>query len=416
MTLKPVYKIKPQTWMTEEGVLGVIEALEAGTDLNSKPVVLFVGGCVRNTLLGITVKDVDLATIIKPEQVIQILKTSGFTVIPTGLQHGTVTVLAGEKHYEITTLRYDCETDGRHAVVKYTDNWVEDARRRDFTINTLLADIKGNIFDPTELGFIDLNQRIIRFVGNPHDRIKEDYLRILRFFRFHALLGTREFDYAALQACRLEACHIHKLSKERITQEFIKILESKAPGDILDVMFSHNVLAELKFKDYDKNVLNSFCELQEIYNLPSLSSRILVLTGVKFEAMQTFDKFMIFPKLIHREVNILATLWTESCEGHDASEGVITYLYNQSIAEQLTLIKLAHNKIMTSEAVDKLSHIKNWEVPLFPLNGFDLKNAGIQPGPKMGVILKELENWWLKENFIPTKKDCLDRLKAMQQL
>ena len=235
-----------QNWMLAPETIRLFKILQGDAPLDT-PQALFVGGCVRNLLLDKSVEDIDIATVLSPDNVMQALGDEGVKVIPTGIEHGTVTAVIGEQVYEITTLRQDTQADGRRAVVEFTDCWVEDARRRDFTMNTLLMDLKGNVFDPLNSGVSDIDARKVRFVGNAAQRIEEDHLRILRFFRFSALYGAGEFDAEGLRACEAGAENISKLSRERITQEFFKIIASDKPADVIKVMFEHGVLKDFEF-------------------------------------------------------------------------------------------------------------------------------------------------------------------------
>ena len=253
--MKPVRKMKLTGPMASSASKNIFDVLQHG---QNEAVVLFVGGCVRNALLGEDVSDIDLATKFTPQTVMALLKKAGIKVIPTGIGHGTVTAVLEGQEFQITTLRKDVETDGRHAIVVYTDDWVEDARRRDFTLNTLLADIDGRIFDPLGRGIGDLEKRKIIFVGEPSERIQEDYLRILRFFRFSSIYGKGRPDVKALAACKTFAQKIKTLSKERVTSEFLKIITSPSSGKTLRLMRDNNVLKDLinlKFQETHFNYL-----------------------------------------------------------------------------------------------------------------------------------------------------------------
>jgi poly(A) polymerase len=207
---------------------------------------LFVGGCVRNALLGAPVTDIDIATDALPETVSEIAETAGFRVIPTGIDHGTVTVIASGIHHEVTTFRRDVETDGRHAVVAFTTDIAEDAARRDFTMNALYAEPSGQVIDPLG-GINDLRARRVRFVGDARRRIAEDYLRILRFFRFHAVYGdpTHGVDAEGLAACAELAVGIATLSGERIGAEMRKLLGAPNPAPAVAAMAASGVLAQV---------------------------------------------------------------------------------------------------------------------------------------------------------------------------
>src|SRR5688572_9867228 len=214
-----VVKLPEAPWRRRRGLPRLLRALGA-----AKGETRFVGGCVRDTLLDVEVNDIDLATRILPDRVMAKLQAAGIKAVPTGLAHGTVTAVANGRAVEVTTLRRDVATDGRRATIAYTENWQEDAARRDFTINALSADpASGEIFDYFG-GIPDLKARRVRFIGDPLTRIAEDHLRILRFFRFHALFGAGEPDAAGLAACATRANDLMALSRERISDELLKLL------------------------------------------------------------------------------------------------------------------------------------------------------------------------------------------------
>ena len=225
--------IPAQPWMISPAARRIMRILNGGA---AEPLALFVGGCVRNALAGEAVTDIDIATRLTPPEVMERCAAADIRAIPTGIDHGTVTAVVDGAPFEITTLRRDVETDGRHAVVAFSQDWREDAQRRDFTMNTLLADSGGHVYDPTGQGISDLAAGRVVFVGDPAQRIAEDYLRILRFFRFHARYGKGAPDAAALAACAAAADRIATLSRERISQEFFRILAAENPAPILRLM------------------------------------------------------------------------------------------------------------------------------------------------------------------------------------
>ena len=222
-----------------------------------------VGGCVRNALIGVPCGDIDIATKLLPQEVMKRLKAAGLKVIPTGIDHGTVTAVADKQGFEITTLRRDVATDGRRAVIAYTDDWAEDARRRDFTMNTLFADLSGKVYDPLGQGVRDLERRKIVFVGDPAERIKEDYLRVLRFFRFHGKYGKGAPDRAALRACAAASRNLKTLSKERVTQEILKILEVAKCPPVLSLMRANGLLKDVIAAGYEETALTALIKKQK---------------------------------------------------------------------------------------------------------------------------------------------------------
>src|ERR1700746_2603900 len=232
-------RIEPQPWMTDLVTLSVLEALSAGGAQAR-----FVGGSVRDALLGRQIGDIDIATPVPPERVIELLEKRGIKVVPTGLAHGTVTAIAGtpQRHFEITTLRRDVETYGRRARVAFDADWAADAARRDFTINAIFLDPDGTVHDPVG-GLADLRAHRVRFVGNPGTRIAEDVLRILRYYRFEARFGNGLGDPQARAACRALAHLLANLSAERVAQELVKLLETSYPISALRMMLEDGVLS-----------------------------------------------------------------------------------------------------------------------------------------------------------------------------
>ncbi len=226
-------------WLKWPGVVQIFSALGArGHEVRA------VGGAVRDVLLGRSVQDVDFATTALPETVMELATEAGLKAIPTGIDHGTVTVVAGGRPFEVTTLRKDVETYGRRAKVSYTDDWAADAGRRDFTINALYADAEGTLFDPRD-GYGDIEARHIRFIGDARARVREDYLRILRFFRFNAELEAGDFDEEGLRACVIEHAGLHELSAERVRSELLRLLGAEDALKALWKMYDYGLLVQI---------------------------------------------------------------------------------------------------------------------------------------------------------------------------
>ena len=378
----------------DDGAKRVISLLNKGCE---KPAALFVGGCVRNALIGVGVTDIDIATIHTPEQTTEILSVDGIQVIPTGVDHGTVTAVIDGVHYEITTLRRDVETTGRHAVVAYTTDWREDAMRRDFTMNTLLADCDGNVYEPLGQGIEDAQKGRVIFVGGAEERIKEDYLRILRFFRFHAFYGKGAPDAAALQACADLSEHIATLSKERIAQEFLKIMAAPDPAAVLHLMKSTRVLPDFFGKGYEPVVLK---RLQS----QNIITRLIVLGGFHAQALDVFANTMTLSNKHQKRYLDILSAFDLLKEGQHTK--IVIYRYGNEITAQALLLCAAFE-----DQKPDLYICENWQAPEFPVNGEDLKQVGIDPGPEMGHILSELEEYWLKNDFAPDKSSLLARIK-----
>lgn len=415
LDIRPAKRITPADWMTSAEVRALFTVLEADGNGRHGLAALFVGGCVRNALLGLPVEDVDVATPLPPETVIGLCKARGVPVIPTGLKHGTVTALIGGVPFEITTLRRDLETDGRRAEVGFTQSWIEDAQRRDFTMNTLLADPQGNIYDPTGQGIADLEARHIRFVGEPAQRIAEDSLRILRFFRFHAIYGTGDYDTQALEACRAAAGKIKALSRERITQEFFKIMASASPRRVLEIMFAHGILSEFSGPDYDPDLLEHVCNFQERYRLVALAPRLFVQTGLNLEKIAAMESLILFPKVLLRDMQAIAGALNLPDLSRDSAVRACVYRFGRAIAAQALMIELAQDRVVNAYAPAALKIIQTWDVPDFPLTGNDLLSAGWLPGPELGETLAALEEGWIAQDFAPSRETLLQSLKEKRE-
>ncbi len=401
--MKLAKKLKPKDWMTAKETKAVMDALGEGK-------ALFVGGCVRNMLMGFPVEDIDIATQWTPPEVMKRLEKAGIKAIPTGIDHGTVTAVLNKKHFEITTLRRDVETDGRRAVVVFTKDWLEDAERRDFTMNTMLADVKGNIYDPTGKGLVDLEKGKVKFVGDAKTRIAEDYLRILRFFRFHAIYGKGKPDETALKACKAGAKNIAKLSKERITQEFFRILSVDNPMDILGLMFKNNVLKQFHCSGYDPDFFGHLCEFQNRYNLAFIASRLFAVAGLKQKNVTSMEKLLLIPKVFKKDIEAIDKVLNLPDLDNDPTVRRAVYLYGRTSTAQALMMEVAQDRVMNGYAPKALKIIQKWDIPELPVNGEDLKRAGIKPGPDMGKALQKIEDWWIKGDFKVDKKACLARL------
>lgn len=390
--MKPASKLDIQDWMTSKEASAVMEALGDGN-------ALFVGGCVRNALLGKTVDDIDIATTLTPDEVTKRLEKAGIKAVPTGIEHGTVTAVMDGKPFEITTLRKDVETDGRHAVVAFSTDWAEDAARRDFTINTLLADQKGNIFDPLGQGLDDLRARNVVFVGDPAQRIAEDHLRILRYFRFHALYASGDPDKDALQACKDAGDKIPSLSKERITQEFFKILSVDDPVSVLKIMFDHNILKQFSKPEYDAELLGHVCDFQNRYGLAFVSARLWVLAGFKEANLQSFEELLLIPKVFKKDIEAIAAVLALPDLSEDHAVKVAVYKFGRVGAAQALMIELAQDRVMNGYAPKALEIIQKWDIPNFPVSGEDLIKKGVPQGPELGRELERLEEEWIERGF-----------------
>lgn len=257
-------------------------------------------------------------------------------------------------------------------------------------MNTLLCDVDGNVYDPTGEGLADLESGRVRFVGDPAQRIAEDYLRILRFFRFYACYGQGEPDSEALAACKAAADKIDTLSRERITQEFFKIIMAENAVPVMDLMFGQGVLKDLPVAGYDLSLF-----VPEL----SLAARLFVLAGLKAVEIDRMEKWLIFSNAQKREIKAIAKAFHEAKVIDEKTAKVLIYRYGHDIAAQV--FSLRHYGGST---------LKNWDVPVFPLNGEDVKAAGIAQGEEVGRALRAIEDWWIEQDFKPDRSACLGKL------
>jgi poly(A) polymerase len=358
------------------------------------------GGAVRNALMKVAVTEVDLACNLSPERVTAACTAAGFKVVPTGIDHGTVTVVVDHHPFEVTTLRHDVETDGRRAKVQYTDDWQADALRRDFTMNALYCDAAGKVSDFTG-GYTDILRNRIRFVGSPAQRIAEDYLRILRFFRFHARFGRGAPDRAGLAACARHAKGITGLSAERLRQEMLKLLAAPGAVATLKVMARSGVL---------KRVLPHSAEWRTISRLPDPLLRLFVLAA---EPAELKDRF----KLSNAEADRIDSLLFDMPPGpalRPREQRIILYQLGASKWRDLAAVAWARSKAPVDDAAwTRLARLPDrWPVPKLPVSGKDLVAMGMAPGPDLGQALRKLEDWWMASDFKPDREALLRKVQT----
>lgn len=360
---------------------------------DTEPQALYVGGCVRNTLLGVPVTDIDIATMHQPLEVIEKLKAAGVRYVPTGLDHGTVTAIVDDGTFEITTLRRDIDTDGRYAVIAFTKKWEEDAQRRDFTMNTLLAGPDGAIYDPTGTGIDDIDNRRVVFVGEPAQRIAEDYLRILRFFRFHAQYGEGELDKGGLAACKDAAGKISSLSRERITQEFFKIVGVANPAYILGLMFSNGILADIGGSS-KASQMESLCALQGRYDARDVMARMVAIAGMKADY---FEERLVLSNAQKKQIDVFAQGLHILKTVSKRKVRELVYRCGNAAALQTYFLHLAQKDRLPDIEIIEIA--RYWQPPVFSIKAEDLIRAGVSQGPALGKTLKELEEKWIAKDF-----------------
>jgi poly(A) polymerase len=372
--------------------------------------VRYVGGCVRNAILNLPVSDVDLATVHRPDIVISLLKKRKIRCVPTGIEHGTVTAVIDGVGYQITTLRQDVETDGRRAVIRYTDDWTEDAKRRDFTMNALYQDYHGQIYDPLGIGLHDLERRKIRFIGKPEDRIREDYLRILRFFRFHAHYGAGPLDRAGLKASTHLASGLKKISRERVTEEFLKIVIAPRADYVLNTMVQSGIMTTIFSKNFSAVTLKTINKLENLYNKNGILAKLFLTISSSIYQQEKANLPLILTKKMKQDLQVLHRLvrTTKRFDKNVLQE--LLYQYAGDIVENFIFIWSSSQDKPMVEYRRLLKLYQSTEKPLFPITGKDLKSLGFTQGPDLGAILKKLEIAWIKSGFEISRDDLLKKL------
>jgi poly(A) polymerase len=404
-----------QAWLTAPETLRVLDAIEAGGGEAR-----FVGGSVRNALLNEPVADIDIATDVVPEEVDRRLRAAGIASHHTGIAHGTITAVANHKPFEVTTLRRDVTTDGRRATVAFTTDWAEDAQRRDFTINALYATRDGTVIDLVG-GANDIRDRRIRFIGQAEDRIREDYLRILRFFRFHAWYGRGELDRTGLAACAALKDGIASLSGERIHAELLKLLAAPDPLPALRQMAAAGILGEILPGELDFLRLAKLVEIETNHLFADgdalLRLGALIAGGPEARRRDLVNRLRF------------SNAERDRIKAMDRSDvKIVSYLSIREVRRALYKLSPPAFKdlVMLRWAADRkennapqwralLALADSWRRPEMDLTGHDVRAAGVPDGPDIGRVLGEVEEWWIDADFTDDKFSLIERLKAVVQ-
>jgi len=376
--------------------------------------VRFVGGCVRKAICGENITDIDLATSLEPSEVKRKLKKEDIEVIDTGISHGTVTALLNKKIFEITTLREDLSTDGRHANVKFTTSWDKDALRRDFTINAIYADIEGRIFDPLN-GMEDLKNGKVKFIGSIEKRIQEDYLRILRYFRFFTEYSKTDHDQDSIRFIKQNINGLNNISNERILSELKKILTIHNINSLLSNSISNkilqNIFPQLKYYERLKIINNLNKKIKKKYD------KILILALLILDESNSYEyfchKYKTSNNIKNRLENISKNYLSLKDNNFASKENIekAIYLSNKDYVLDLLLFSICVNKKIRNLDLNKLiNYINTYKVPIFPITGEYLKKHGYKTGKILGEKLKFLEKMWVENNFIIDKKEVLKSL------
>lgn len=417
-TQDPTGKLGPEPWIIAPATMRVMDALTV-EDAD----VRFVGGCVRDAIAKRPVKDIDIATPDAPEKVMGLLSKAGIRCEPTGIDHGTVTAICDDTTFEITTLRKDVQTFGRRAVVAYTDDWIVDSSRRDFTINAMSANRNGDVFDYHN-GIKDLAHGQIRFIGSAEERVSEDFLRILRFFRFYGHYGRPPCDQNAFLACRKYAEKLTEISAERIREELLKIVMAPDAADVFLLMREAHVLDV---------ILPDAKAIGRLRAASWLANRGLVIEGMKPDPIRRLgavldpdsDVSMMSSRLrlsnresyrlsnmaalAPRLENIMDDITTRQLihsEGAEAVQDAAILSWASRLAE---VARLPAEE--TAARLKQLEAAFSWVAPELPVTGSDAQTLGLVRGPKIGRVLRAVEDWWADGDFKADRDACLEKLK-----
>lgn len=357
----------------------------------------FVGGCVRDLIAGRKLKDIDFATTLSPDEIIECFEQHGVRYLTTGIQHGSITAIYNNNSYDITSLRRDVKTDGRHAKIQYVDDWEVDAERRDFTLNALYLDAYGKLYD--YFGGIDhLRGGKVVFIGDPERRIKEDYLRILRYFRFVGLFGKGDPEDMTARTCARHAAYIAKLSAERIQSEMRKIIAMPNAVQVLENMKSYGILHFIFPSEVTMNVLSNLVRLEP---KPDFLRRLAAIQG--YDPTELAEKW----KLASADQKNLKLLKQDP---DFANPKIALRRLGPERFIDAVLLKAAAGKLNYN--VDEMVEFAhNWQIPKFPIVGKDVLALGLKEGKAIGHILMRLEHYWESNNFHYTREDLLKRLR-----
>jgi len=399
-------------WLNRPTTAKVFAALEAeGAETR------IVGGAVRNALMKLPVGEIDVATTAVPQEVERRVEAAGFKAKPTGIEHGTVTVVVTRQPFEVTTLRRDVSTDGRRATVAFTQDWAEDAQRRDFRINALYADASGEIHDPTGGGLDDARAGRVIFIGDAHTRLREDYLRILRFFRFNAWYAKGPVDPVGLAACADEVKGLDSLSAERVWKEVKKLMAAHDPRAAWEGMEAIEVRARALPEMTDRTRLKALMTLEIDLMLPVDAITRVAASLPDQDTAKTLSRRL---KLSNEERDrLVAGLGDEvkitSYMSLREMRRAIYTIGNLAFRDRVMLAWAGAGGEKAQQWRALVAHAQMWTPPKFPLTGDEVLASGVPAGPKVGQVMREVEAWWIDADFPDDKLSIIERLKAVAQ-
>jgi poly(A) polymerase len=405
LTLRP-------DWFSTPAIQSIIAIMDVHAPADSYR---FVGGCVRDSIMGRQCGDIDIATTLEPTLISDIFRLEGFDVIPTGIEHGTVSVIINKTAYEFTTLRRDVETDGRRAVIAFTKDWAEDAQRRDFRFNALYLGPDGTVYDPTRGGIEDAKARRIQFVGDAEQRLREDHLRSLRLFRFMAVLGA-DISAEALAACKAQRDGIASLSGERIEKEISKLLGAGNPVPALEAMQRTEVYSTIFPVAFDARVFTRVCQATTDW-----APRFASLFNWDMQACGDVMARLRFSNASRQRVTnaikqgpfteMGGDAWFDSIEQHIYRDGVV------AVRDRMALTWACGLPFDFDTLADQINKVGRLAPRVFPISGAMLIDRGMKPGKAMGDILRATEEEWVKVWFDMNRtNDFLNGLLAKQGL
>jgi poly(A) polymerase len=412
--------LPPQPWMTAPATRRVIAALTAkGAEVR------FVGGCVRDAILGRAVQDLDIATHDAPETVMALLAAAGIEAIPTGIAHGTVTAVVDKAHFEITTLREDVETYGRRAKVAFTDDWTADAARRDLTINALFCSPDGTLYDPFG-GLADLRAGRIRFVGDARTRIREDVLRLLRFFRFYAHYGRPPPDPEARAASKELAHLLPTLSGERVAAETLKLLAASEPASVVALMIEDGIVGHFLPEADGTETLRALVTLEGLGPGTDALRRLAALLDPAKGAPganAVADRLRLSNQQRERLVTLVAPEAGLHVDLTERERRRLLYRLGAGRFRDLALLAWAREIATSGPSVrraaeawrEMLAAAGAWTPIALPVKGRDALALGVPHGPRVGELIGAVEAWWIAEDFRPDRDACLAKLRALAE-
>lgn len=412
-------KLPVTGWIAEPDVARIMRALLAGDGVQAR----YVGGAVRDVVRGVAQianqTDVDIATTATPEKIISLLESAGLKAVPTGLAHGTITAVSNRRPVEVTTLRRDVATDGRHAEVAYTSDWTADAARRDFTMNAIYADADGTLFDPLD-GVRDAKAGLVRFVGDPDARIQEDYLRILRFFRFFAWCGKPEMDRDGLLACIRHIDGLKKLSAERVAKELLKLICAENPMPAMRQMAASGVLNAVLPEASNLERLAALAEIDAAHFFaPDPILRFAALLSDDGAVAQSVATRLRFSRAQRDRLVAMLQAHLHVFSYMSVRELRRTaYRLTKGVMRDVAMLRWAADPKRQHNAVQwraLLPMIDTWTPPKFPLTGHQIRLAGVPDGPQIGQVMREVEEWWIDADFTMDEYSLIERLKAVVQ-